>query len=198
MKNNKNTMKFIVPSLIILLLSACSSRPFLPDAPLDSQLHQQQLEKITNWQIEGRLAYIDEQQKHSANFTWQQQPTMFSLDLRTFIGTSILHLEQQPQVATLDMDEGHYTAINATELLTQLTGWRIPVKQLRTWIKGQTTGLEKVTWSDSGWISELRYDGWTVSYNNYQPVKHTVLPHEIRLKKQQRRIILRINQWQTN
>ncbi|WP_416305007.1 lipoprotein insertase outer membrane protein LolB [Neptunicella sp. SCSIO 80796] len=191
-------MKFTISFLLVLLLGACSSRPNLPAESVESQLHQQQLSQLTHWQIDGRMAYIDGKEKHSANFSWQQQPGTFNLDLRTFIGTSILHLQQQKQNATLEMDNEYYTAPNATELLDKLTGWHIPVKQLSTWIKGQSTGKEQVTLATAGWVEQLIYQGWRVDYSHYQAVSHLALPHEVRLQKQQRKIILRINQWQLN
>lgn len=184
--------------LLLVLVAACSSRPPLPISSIDSQQRQQGLQQLENWQIEGRMAYMDAHEKHSASFIWHQQHRWFSLDLNTFIGTNILHLQQKSDGAELEMDNKHYQRPTAGILLSELTGWQLPVAQFSNWLKGQALGTEQVQYSPQGWINQLSWQGWTINYADFRLVNGTLLPFDIRLQHQQQRIKIRINQWQLN
>ncbi|MBC3764365.1 lipoprotein insertase outer membrane protein LolB [Neptunicella marina] len=181
--------------LVCIALSACVSKPPLSQQSVNTLAHQKLLHQIQHWQIEGRIAYLEGKEKHSANLTWQQKKNDLELDLRSFIGTSVLHLEQNSNGATLEMDGEQYQDSRAEFLLYNLTGWHIPVSALSAWIKGEIKGNETADFAKQGWLSSLNYAGWNATFSGYRNVNNVPLPHNIILSKQQKRVVIRINQW---
>ncbi|MDN4501272.1 lipoprotein insertase outer membrane protein LolB [Alteromonadaceae bacterium BrNp21-10] len=188
-------MKLIIYAILMMLVTACASKPPAILQPVEKQRHQQHLADLQDWQFQGRLAYIEGKQKQSASVQWQQQQKDFSLSLTTFIGIQILALSQDEEQAILEIDDQTHHADNATALLYELTQWHIPVNQMSRWLKGQKTAGDIVNYSPSGWITSLTHGQWQVNYQQYKQVNQVALPHEIVVKGQGLTIKLRINKW---
>jgi len=128
--------------LASLVLAACSvHQPSGPGKSPDSPQwleHQQQVQKITQYQTRGAFAYLSDSQKVYARFNWQQTaPDRYRLLLTNPLGSTELELNAQPdQVQLTDRDGKRYIAKDAEEMIGKLTGMPIPLNSLRQWILG--------------------------------------------------------------
>ncbi len=193
-----NLCRLMVISILIILISACATRP-VPQYSVNAQSHQKQLQQIRNWQIRGKLAFRSEQDKFSASLNWRQQDKDFRVNLSSFLGTNILLLEKHQGQVELQYDDNLYQHINAAALLYELLGWTIPVESISQWIKGQTSAEAQAEFSDNGLVSRLQTaDGWVVNYSDYRQTGETLLPHQISLQAGPNRIKIRVDAWQLN
>lgn len=199
---SQTTVKHTIFSLILVLLMVGCASPTMPTVHLNSANHQLALKQHQNWLIKGKIGFKSPTKKQSANFRWDQQQDHYQLNLTTIIGTSLLNLKGEDGAVELVTDEQSYYDTDPARLIWRVTGWNIPVKQLRYWIKGQHQNKDKVLLSEQGWVSQLKpicnnCDGWLILYDNYKIVKTTWLPHKVVLKNQQNnsQLLIKINEW---
>ncbi|GAA0858279.1 lipoprotein insertase outer membrane protein LolB [Aliiglaciecola litoralis] len=186
-----------------LFIGGCAT-PVRENQSVDSKLHQQRLSAISQWQVKGRLAFKSTEEKVSAYMRWRQKNKEFDLTLTTFIGTTIMTMQNQPGFAQLEADEQIYTDIDASSLILQVTGWNIPVDKLALWIKGQYTRSDNVVFDDNGLLSSLTAKcracaPWTLQYSRYKQVGDVWLPHDIVLTNSgdpNNQIKIKISAWQ--
>lgn len=193
-----NLCRLIVIGTLILLISACATRP-VPQYSVNAKSHQKQLQQIRNWQIRGKLAFRSEQDKFSASLNWHQQNKDFRVNLSSFLGTNILLLEKHQGRVELQYDDNLYQHVSAAALLYELLGWTIPVESISQWVKGQTSAEARAEFSDNGLVSRLQTtDGWVVNYSDYRQTGKTLLPHQISLQAGTNKIKIRVDAWQLN
>lgn len=197
----KNPFLFLIFG--ILLMSGCAT-PVRENQSVDSQLHQQRLAKLSQWQIKGRLAFKSSQEKVSAYMRWRQQGKEFDLKLTTFIGTSIMAMQSRPGFTQIEADDQIYTDQDASSLIQQVTGWNIPVGKLALWVKGQHTRSDNVVFDEGGLLSSLKAKcracaPWILTYSRYKMVSGIWLPHDIVLTNSsdaENQIKIKITDWQ--
>lgn len=184
-----------------LLMFGCASPP-KQIITLNSANHQISLKQLQTWQINGKIGFKGPDKKQSANLRWQQQQDQYQLNLTTVIGTSLLTLKGQRDEVVLVADDQTYRDTDASRLIWRVTGWQMPVEQLRFWIKGQHQKKDKVLLSEEGWVSQItpnckNCDDWLISYDSYKLVGTTWLPHKVVLKnhKNNSQLLVRINEW---
>lgn len=193
-----NLCRLMVISILIVLISACATRP-VPKYSVNAVNHQKQLQQISNWRIRGKLAFRSEQDKFSASLNWHQQDKDFRLNLSSFLGTNILLLEKQQGRVELQYDDNLYQHISATALLYDLLGWTLPVESISQWVKGQTSPEALAEFSDNGLLHRIQTsDGWVVNYSDYRRTGEVLLPHQINLQAGANNIKIRVDAWQLN
>lgn len=163
----------------------------------------QQLSAINQFQLRGRIAFIQEKNRESASLTWSynNKTKQQQLDLTTYLGINVLHLKNEGEIYTVKVGKDEYKTKDLTQLIYQRTGITLPTEALRFWIKGlsyqdqdqmifhQTTNLPISLTS--------RYDkkSWRITYNNYQVVDNHFLPKKLTIRQSGLTIIIMINQW---
>ena len=195
-------VKQIIYSVIFaFLMFGCASPP-APIVQLNPANHQISLKQQQNWQINGKIGFKGPEKKQSANLRWLQQQDHYQLNLTTVIGTSLLSLKGHSDTVTLVADDQVYQDTDASRLIWRVTGWQMPVEQLRFWIKGQHQKLDKVLLSEQGWVSQLTPNckncaDWLITYDSYKLVDSTWLPHKVILKNQKNnsQLLVRIDEW---
>lgn len=120
----------------LLVLAGCTTTQPQRDQ-VNWQQERARLERLTHWQLSGKMAIITARQKGSARLNWQQNGDDYRLNLTSLIGTHILELSRTGgEVTLLDNDGKQHQSQDAELLVYQLTGWHIPVAGLPEWIKG--------------------------------------------------------------
>jgi len=197
---------------ITIVLAGCSSIPEQPTS-VEWISHQAQLEKITNYQAQGKLAYIAPDQRQSLNFIWKHSPNESQLRLTTFLGQTALNLTVNAQGAkVVTYDDEVFTHHDASVLVKQLTGLSIPIQHMPQWLLGNPEQADMYSLSESNTLSslnkmvgrqfwELDYTG----YRNYPTSLHTSsdesaaaelpLPAKLTFKHAQTRINIVISKW---
>ena len=121
--------------LLLFLLTACVSPPQEQPA-VDTNAHQLKLDEFSNWKIKGRLAFKSDQEKFSSYLNWRQQERAFFVKLSSTLGITVLEMQSDDFSTVMEIDDKKYQGIDASELITRVTGWNIPIASLPRWIKG--------------------------------------------------------------
>ena len=92
----------VLLSLLQISLSACTSLPQQqPVSAVDGnavQAHQQQLQALTEWRLQGQLALFDltNEKRHSMYIDWQHSPALTSLRFSHPLQGTLARLQQTP------------------------------------------------------------------------------------------------------
>ncbi len=191
--------------LASLVLAACSvNQPSGPGKSPDSPQwleHQQQVQKITQYQTRGAFAYLSDSQKVYARFNWQQTaPDRYRLLLTNPLGSTELELNAQPdRVQLTDRDGKRYTATDAEEMIGKLTGMPIPLNSLRQWMLGLPGDSTDYKLDDQYRLREVNYTQggktWKVVYSDYDNKTQPSLPSNMELREGDQRIKLKMDSW---
>lgn len=178
----------------LLLLAGCTTT-----SPQRDQVNWQQerarLERLTHWQLSGKMAIITAQQKGSARLNWQQDGDDYRLNLSSIVGTHILELSRSKgEVTLIDNDGKQHQSQDAEALIYQLTGWNIPVQGLPEWIKG-LPGKAEFELNPDASLASVRDGQWQIVYGDYRDQAGYRLPHLLTMTGQGSRLKLQINQW---
>lgn len=191
--------------LIMLTLAsiACVHQPGL-NPPENLREHQQQVQAIGAWQLNGKLGVRTSGNSGSASLKWVQQTANYQINLSGPLGQKRMVITGQPGKVRLEQTGEPAQEANTPEaLIKQQLGWTLPVTQLAYWVrgvpapKGRITRLEQ---NSDGLIAQLQQGDWLVTYNHYsdQVLKDQTLalPGKITAEYQDVRLILVIRQWQ--
>jgi len=179
------------------ILAACTSTSTLPPAA-DWQVRQTQIAQLDNWRFSGKLAVKTSNGADTARIVWQQTGRQAHLILTGPAGwgratiiadaESIL-LEKDGQQQRLDLDD--------SAALERELGWDMPTSMLPYWIRGipaPDVHIEEQTLS-GGRLSTLLQSGWSLHYEQYQPVGSISLPARITFKGESASGKILIKQW---
>ncbi|WP_435953368.1 lipoprotein insertase outer membrane protein LolB [Dryocola sp. BD626] len=171
-----------------------------PDSPQWLQ-HQQQVQKITQYQTRGAFAYLSDSQKVYARFNWQQTaPDRYRLLLTNPLGSTELELNAQPgKVQLVDRNGKRYEAQDAEDMVNRLTGMPIPLNSLRQWMLGLPGEATDYKLDNQYRLSEVNYTQngktWKVVYSDYNDKVQPALPSNMELREGSQRIKLKMDNW---
>lgn len=186
----------IIVCVLALFLNGCASwhQPAAPESrPWQQQ--QTQLAKLKEWQIQGQIAIITKQERHSASLYWQHLKEADQLRLTGPLGSQLLNAAITEHLTTIDSDGKHYSGPDASALIAQLTGWQLPVSRLPDWMIGLPVNTVYQL-NDAGQLDTIStVDGWTIHYTSFQQVDNYVLPYRLEVERDSIKIKLKINRW---
>ena len=186
----------------LLILAGCPSTP-IPDDTLyqAEQERNEQLSKLEYWTIKGKIAFIEPDQKQSANLYWQHGKNNSKLTLTTFLGVNVLTLTSEAGVHTLKVDGRTYVDEDLELLLQSVTGVGLPVTQLMYWLKGlKAQDSDLITFSPTTNLPTdlvAHYDDkdWHIKYASYTLVEQFRLAKKITIKHRDLTIKMAIHSW---
>jgi len=207
-------------TFLIVLLSACSSRAPLPKiqkepvsivVPKTINQRNQQMQQLLHWSITGKIAFIEKKKRQSASLKWTYKHSnknkLFNdnfqqqIDLTTFLGINILHVESNNKQHLIKVDGKKYQGDNLNEMVYRLTGLLLPDKALNFWLKGIAyTKTDQLTYQESTPLPLTLYSNyyqqqWYISYNKFKLFKGYQLPTRLTIKQGDLTIKIAINQW---
>ncbi len=194
--------------LSALLLSACSQigQPPAPTEPTivsDWNTHQAELKAIEQYQVSGKLGYIDPEQRQSLNFTWSKSPEKSELSLYSFLGSKVFTLTLTPRYARIETADGDvFSHLDAEYLIKNLTGFELPIGHFENWMIGLPGENDPFTLDGFNRLQStqtLSGDAlWQVEYTSYSTTEQYPLPKNFKLSHQQTKLIVSISNWQIN
>ncbi|MFT2090640.1 lipoprotein insertase outer membrane protein LolB [Paraglaciecola sp. 2405UD69-4] len=194
--------KYLVVTLLTLVITSCATQP-TKDLYVDN--HQVTLSTKNNWLIKGKIGFKSQSKKQSANFRWNQNVSDYQLNLTSIIGTSILKMSGNESFATITTDDETYTDTSASSLISRITGWELPIENLKIWVKGQYQLNDEVIISEQGWVTQAipkctLCENWIIDYDDYQSVQGVWLPHKITLNNHSSgsQLLIKVNTWSLN
>jgi len=200
-------MKKFLLLILIITLSGCSQLNTTDTN--DSNIltnqsweeHRQQLEKMDNWTLSGKLAIFLETERQTANIYWQQQGNNYNIQLTTFIGTRVLQVIKNEQgIEIINSDDEVFTGQDANALIQQLSpGLDLPITALQQWVKGNPDNAP-FQLNTTQQVSELigvddSQNVWEVKLQDYNVFSGIALPEKVDLTRENIRVKIAINQW---
>ena len=166
---------------------------------LSWQTRQQQLHKVTHWQLNGAIAIKTPRQGQTASIVWQQyQAQHYQIDLFGPLGVGHLILKGNTGQVTLNTNGQQYQSATAEELMQKILGWHVPVSNLYFWIRGLPAPHLKSHLSFDMYhhLAILRQQGWQIHYRQYTAINGIDLPSKLILQQQNMIIKFIISHWQ--
>lgn len=208
-------LTLLLLALLQVTLSACTSTPQqqrLSAIDRNAALsHQQQLQSISSWRLQGQLALFDltTDKRHSLYLDWQHSPALISIRFSHPLQGTLARLEQTPAGAVLiDDEDNRFYASDAETLLRDYFDLALPFNLLSELIIGR----EQATMQQQQYIVleqqqpplallssyAIPASGqlWQAQLSSYKALQGIQLPRQFELSAREWRIKLRVSQWQ--
>ena len=125
-------LKYLLSAGVILSLSACHTSPPTHPQPWQAQ------RPFADFNADGRLAVKINDKGSYANFDWQYQNGVQTIDINTPLGNTLGQLCQDSLGVLAVNNQGEqFTASSVSELSEQLLGYTLPLQYLSVWAHGQ-------------------------------------------------------------
>lgn len=170
------------------LAAGCATTPALPPVvnPVAAwQARQVELQPVTAWTIQGRIAMHADNKGWQASVYWVRDGDHQRIDLTGPLGRGHLRLSQDSHGAELrDADQKTWHADNAEQLLYRTTGWRMPLAGLNYWVLGlpapDSVGHQEL--DAQGRLKTLVQSGWDIQFLEYTRYGTLDLPSKLFIK----------------
>lgn len=152
----------------------------------------------TQWQLSGNFKVNTPAQKATSRISWQQQDNDFIINLYTLFGVSVLNIEGTEQGVSIDGKP--YPGRSAEQLVYQMTGWQLPVNDLKLWLLGRVDNARDVSLDpqgnfNRGLINDRAGRTWQLDLSKYKTVRGRSMPHKISLQHSDIRLKLAVSSW---
>jgi outer membrane lipoprotein LolB len=177
-------MRGPLAAMVVLLLAGCASVPAPPPDATDWPARRLELQALSNWQLQGRIAVATATDGFSGGFDWQQAGARAEIQVRAPLGGTALRLVLDGD--RFEMMDGHGTVVTgavAGQQLEEVLGAPLPVAELRYWLVGVPApgAIEREVAGPDGRLVQLAQSGWEVRYDRYQAVGARWLPARLEL-----------------
>jgi outer membrane lipoprotein LolB len=176
---------------IALLLSACATKPTLPEG-FYSPSAKAHLYGVKAWSLEGRIAITAKNDSWSANIEWVHQPKLEKIKLSGPLGQGAVFIELTDNAVKIDRGGGNVQTSNQPgPFINQQLGMFVPLQFLRFWVIGLPESDQAYQSTSDGFVQ----DGWLVAYKAMQPYGIESLPHKLAVSDARVKLKLIIDQW---
>lgn len=151
------------------------------------------------WHLEGKIAVRDPEDSGSAYVRWRQSNRAYELDISGPLGTGAAAIYGDGSRVVMRLSEDKVIVSRTPEaLLRTHFGWEVPISGLNWWarglaIPGAPHQLEK---GPDGRPVRLQQEGWDVQFLEYESHIGYPLPVKLELNQGERRVRMRIRDWQ--
>ncbi|MDG1814646.1 MAG: lipoprotein insertase outer membrane protein LolB [Glaciecola sp.] len=198
--------KFALISLVLLGLNGCTSLQS-NGKPSANLIKAQNIQALTQWQANGKIAIISENKRQSANFNWLQHNDDYKTYFNTFLGINVLTVKRDTEGLVIVVEGNTYQGDNPEQLVFDLTGWWLPMDQLSDWLKADVSAEEGIIIRNAqGQIDQFIphcsqtqcTTDYLINYAAYRQVEQLQLPHSVTLQANgltQQTLKIKIQQW---
>ncbi len=208
---------FLITSV---MLSGCASKAKLsPNDKLPTLTPEQrtaQLLKNTKWQLQGKIAFIKKtnhknDKRESASIYWQvdEENQTQTLNLTSFLGLNVLHLESNKNQHIINVDGNEYRSTNLAQLIYSLTDLTLPTNAMTYWLKGlpynepyneyyntrDKLEINPNTLLPTSISSYYHNALWQINYSNYQVFEGLEMATQFTIKKKGLVIKIAVKKW---
>ncbi len=145
------------------------------------------LARLTDWEVEGRLALTTPQGGWQARLHWVRRGEAHRIDLAGPLGSARLRLTQDATGAVLRDAQHSYRDTNAERLLARALGWPVPFDGLDYWLRGLPAPAapppERRDLDEQGRLTHLRQYDWDIRFLEYARFGSYELPRKIFLAR---------------
>jgi outer membrane lipoprotein LolB len=117
--------RWLFPALALVLAACAGVAP------------RARIERPPAFELAGRIAVRYQDRNFTSAVRWKQQPDGDELWLTAPLGGTIAYLKSDASGATLTAaDQKQYHAASIEDLTQSALGWRLPVDDMRYWVRG--------------------------------------------------------------
>ncbi len=195
------SLKLILSILLIFLLTGCGENLVKPSS--ETQLlwesHQQRLQTLNKWQLNGRVAVYNDHENWLIKVRWDQNLDKYQLHFYTPSGQGVAKLVgMSQQVEMFTAENQHYVAQHPDALVAQTFNINLPVTGLRFWIRGMPTPdvpIDNYYLNKQGYLTQLEQDGWKINFQTYAKSSNWFLPKKLLLTNSQYKVKIIVLNW---
>ena len=167
--------------LLTAALSACSG--LAPPASENSSwaMQSQQLEKLTHWQLRGRVNVRYNNESQTPRIQWQHSSRAYEIRLWGTLNVGNTLIRGEPGHVSLDQGDEHFSASSPEELILQQLGYELPISYLEFWIKGLPVTDKPATlfFNDLNQLTTFEQADWTVTLSDLRDYGDLALPRRV-------------------
>ena len=167
--------------LLTAALPACTS--LAPPASENSNwaLQSQQLEKLTHWQLRGRVNVRYNNESQTPRIQWQHNSRAYQIRLWGTFNAGNTLIRGEPGRVSLDQGDEHFSASSPEELILQQLGYELPVSYLEFWIKGLPVPDRPAAlfFNELNQLKVFKQAEWTVSLSDLRDYGDIALPRRV-------------------
>ena len=190
--------------MILAFLAGCGSMRHLPDVPESERQqlwidHQNRIQSFKNWSFTGRLGLRVPGRSGSMSIEWLQNDLEYTIYLDGPFGVSLAQIEGNDQLVSALVSDGERVYGRTPEdLMYQLTGWDLPVSNLKYWVRGLPAPGEKarVSLNNAGLPEKIQQQGWNIKYLRFSDENGVSIPSRVRASSGDIQITLVVSDWQ--
>lgn len=203
--------------IVSIFLSGCASKPdgspITAITVISTEQRSNMLLTHKKWQLLGKIAFIEQatnkngkEKRESASLAWRvnEQTKTQELNLTSFLGINVLHLESNKNQHILKVDGNEYRTADLPQILYSLTGLTLPTKALNYWLKGlpyETSDqviIDDKTQLPLSISSNYHNTLWKIDYHNYQVFNGLSMATKFTIKKNGLLIKVAVKKWSFN
>jgi outer membrane lipoprotein LolB len=169
--------------------------------PAGWEASKAQREKISQWELRGRLSVQTQHDGGVMDLVWRQFDDVYSIHLIAPLGAGSYMIEGNADYAVIRYPDGErQTVEDIDSVFEKVLEVKLPVSALKDWVRGlpaHKLPVDKIVWNDKGLINRLYQSGWNVEMTRYTG-GHLLMPHAIylgHLKQSDIDVRLILNQW---
>ncbi|TQV63075.1 MAG: outer membrane lipoprotein LolB [Halothiobacillaceae bacterium] len=186
----------------LILLGGCATAPMIQEETDPQRIglwrsHQQQLQAIQQWQIEGRAAILAQGTGGQVAFDWSRATEQQVLNIKTPLGQNVLQLTHNAKGVVLVDHEGEiHQGTDGEALLRETLGWSVPFEAMHAWLLGlPATGNDAYSLDPEGRILRMHSHGWRIEYQRYTTLNGVALPSKMELTHMDLTLRLIVDRW---
>jgi len=187
----------------LFLVSACTIKPVKKPVAPDSAAwlsHQNTLKHVDNWQFSGRFAAKTDTENWTGGISWSQSMQEYQINISGPLSSGSISLEGTEDYSKLSVSDSEwYEDINPQLLLQHHTGLKLPIEELRYWLRGLpalNSAHKIIEFNEAGQLQKLQQNNWEISFKRYKNVGTISVPDKIFLLNHEINVRLIIQKWQ--
>ncbi len=190
----RNTL-FWLSLLLLAGLQGCSTVTTVKPSQSYDLSSKNYLYNLKSWSFQGRVAVKSTADSWSAAISWTHQEGEDVLKLTGPLGQGAVLIKITEHQIMIDQGDGLVDhSADADQLIKDNLGVFVPVQALKYWVLGLTQPDVNFENSDTG----FNQSGWVVNYSLYMDVGSELMPHKMKVYKDEAQLKLVFDQWQLN
>lgn len=182
-----------------LALSGCQTVPVPPAPTVVWSVRRPQLQSLSRFGLDGRVAVAVGNQGFNASIRWAQAGLVTHVALAGPLGAGGVEVTADDGRLSVVTSSGRQLANTAARAeLADKLGFEPPLTSLRYWILGvpDPGAPASVALDAQQRVETLEQDGWQIDYHAYVPVGAEWLPRLMTLRHSGVRVRMVVDRWQ--
>lgn len=141
--------------------------------------------ELDRFRLDGKVSWRAPDRRGRASLIWNETPQRTRLVISGPFGSGTAVLEEDREGASLEFGDRVTRDVDAGRLLERELGLRLPVREVRDWIRGRpgSKGAVVIARDQDGRILALEEAGWAVRFDRYAVVDGLQLPGRVDMEQ---------------